>query len=61
MCGAVHVRGVEIGAERAENRVRGGGGTVSVVYYRAMLCISGTIHSLVSVCVRHKSVFDRNG
>jgi len=25
MCGAVHVRGVEIGAERAENRVRGGG------------------------------------
>jgi len=39
----------------------GGGGTVSVVYYRAMLCISGTIHSPVSVCVRHKSVFDRNG
>jgi len=60
MCGAVHVRGVEIGAERTENRVRGGG-TVSVVYYRAMLCISGTIHSPVSVCVRHKSVFDRNG
>ena len=35
------------------------------VYYRAMLCIRGTSHGSVSICVCvhvcHKSVFYRNG
>ena len=34
-----------------------------LIFYRAMLCIRGTSHGPVSVCVcvRHKSMFYENG